>query len=429
MLYDGRLLMPSFKDEWYFAGDELRRRLLPTIEKLAEKPFNVLVEGETGTGKELIARHLHQHSLRKDAKYTTLNVAALAESVFESELFGHTKGSYTGATSGRTGILEESDKGMLFFDEIGDLGSSAQKSLLRFLQNGEIKKVGSNEVKNVDVRIIAATNQNLDILIESNKFREDLYYRLNQLSVKTVPLRETKTDIPHLLGYFISKYEEWFNGNLNNAIVPAQLTRLLCEFEWPGNTRQLENSVRRFAGTENVYDLIPTDYRDFFRFIDTNIKEGHGLGNMLKVIAVNYIDTAERVWKKNGLDLQDTSDLVLGIGDWEIEGVKKDPKRFQDLKRPLYHYQGLKNLLSKYAKKKLPLSYVLTKFTRAYTGVRLELHAKYPENLEGRQDGEQIADINFDSVYKKIGNPPCSQDDLRGVMEGKTKLRLSHLNF
>ncbi|NBC28420.1 MAG: AAA family ATPase, partial [Spirochaetes bacterium] len=199
--------------------------------------------GESGTGKELVARIIHSSSERSEAPFVAVNVAALPETLVESELFGHVKGSFTGATSDRVGRFEEANGGTLFIDEIGDISASVQVKLLRAIQFGEVQRVGANRSMTLDVRIITATNRNLEEMITDNTFREDLYYRLNVIQIDLPPLRDRKTDIPPLVDQFIQRYAEK-NKKIVNGITFEALDALM-KYDFPGNVRELENIVER----------------------------------------------------------------------------------------------------------------------------------------------------------------------------------------
>ena len=202
---------------------------------------NVLLRGESGTGKELLARAIHFSSLRKDKPFITINIAALPESLVESELFGHIKGAYTGADAERTGRFEEAQDGTIFIDEAGDIPLTIQIKLLRLIQFGEFQKVGSNETKKVNVRIIAATSRNLEEMIKSGDFREDLYYRLNVIPINIPPLRERKEDISLLIKYFLKIKSE--KQNKETILLTDETNNLLINYSYPGNIRELENIV------------------------------------------------------------------------------------------------------------------------------------------------------------------------------------------
>ena len=211
------------------------------IEQVAPMDTTVVIQGESGTGKELVARAIHQHSQRSHQKFVTVNCAALVETLLESELFGHVRGAFTGAGATRAGRFELAHGGTLFLDEIGNLSPAMQVKLLRVLQEGEFEKVGSSVSRKVDVRVIAATNRDLRAAIRAGTFREDLYYRLNVVTVSLPTLRERRDDVPLLVQHFIEKYQHK-TGKPIRAI-SAEAMEFLMEYSFPGNVRQLENIV------------------------------------------------------------------------------------------------------------------------------------------------------------------------------------------
>jgi nitrogen regulation protein NR(I) len=213
------------------------------IGRVASKPVNVLIRGETGTGKELIARALYQHSERAAAPFVAINCAAIPETLLESELFGHEKGAFTGADARRIGRFEQADHGTIFLDEIGDMTPGTQVKLLRVLQDKTLQRVGGKEAIPVDVRVICATHRNLEAAIEEKQFREDLYYRLNVVVIALPPLRDRREDIPDLVCYFLGKYGAEL-GNASPSVHP-EATEFLQAQPWPGNVRELENVIRR----------------------------------------------------------------------------------------------------------------------------------------------------------------------------------------
>jgi two-component system NtrC family response regulator len=214
-----------------------------TVAQVAPSRSNVLITGESGTGKELIAQAIHQHSPRKDKPFIVLNCASLSETLLESELFGHEKGSFTGALARRRGRFEQADGGSLFLDEVGDVPLPTQVKLLRFLQEREFERVGGSETLRVDVRVVAATNMDLRKLIAEGKFREDLYYRLNVIQIVMPPLRDRKADIPALVDHFLRRYAAE-NEKQVTGIDEAALQGLI-RYDWPGNIRELENIIER----------------------------------------------------------------------------------------------------------------------------------------------------------------------------------------
>ena len=204
----------------------------------------VLLLGETGTGKEVIANAIHYSSARKDGPFIKVNCGAIPESLLDSELFGHEKGAFTGAFSQKRGRFERADKGTIFLDEIGELPLQAQVRLLRVLQNNEIERIGGDKIINLDIRIIAATNRNLEEMIEKNEFREDLWFRLNVFPIQIPPLRERIADIPALLQYFIEEKSKDLKLTQVPRIAPGAMEPLL-EYNWPGNVRELQNVIER----------------------------------------------------------------------------------------------------------------------------------------------------------------------------------------
>jgi len=219
------------------------RRLRQDIELVAKSDFTILILGETGVGKELVARSVHNHSRRRDKPMLYLNCAALPTSLAESELFGHVKGAFTGAISDRTGKFELADAGTLFLDEIGELPLEVQAKLLRTIQEGEIQRVGSEKIQHVDVRLITATNRNLEKEVAAGTFRADLYHRLNVYPMTVPPLRERLEDIPVLAEFFIEKAR--INLGLQRVNISHEALDLLLRYNWPGNVRELDNVISR----------------------------------------------------------------------------------------------------------------------------------------------------------------------------------------
>ncbi|MFC2088015.1 sigma-54-dependent transcriptional regulator [Calditrichota bacterium] len=207
------------------------------IQKVSESDATVIIRGESGTGKELVAEAIHSKSNRADKQFVTINCAAVPENLLESELFGYEKGAFTGATQKKLGLFEVANQGTIFLDEIGDMPLSIQAKLLRVLQNKEIVHVGGVEKINIDARVITATNQNLEQMIEESKFRSDLFYRINIFPIFLPPLRERKEDIPELIQHFLGKYG---NKTITNAA-----KKMLMEYDWPGNVRELVNIIER----------------------------------------------------------------------------------------------------------------------------------------------------------------------------------------
>jgi formate hydrogenlyase transcriptional activator len=219
------------------------RHVLNLVETVAPSDSTVLLLGETGTGKELIARAIHERSRRKERTFVKLNCAAIPTGLLESELFGHERGAFTGAIAQKTGRLELADQGSLFLDEVGDIPIEIQPKLLRALQEREFERLGSTRTKKVDVRLIAATHRDLDKMMENREFRSDLYYRLNVFPIRIPPLRERPDDIPLLARYFIQKHGRRMNKQIES--IPAAAMRKLSIWHWPGNIRELENFIER----------------------------------------------------------------------------------------------------------------------------------------------------------------------------------------
>jgi DNA-binding NtrC family response regulator len=213
------------------------------VARVAPTLSTVLVVGESGTGKELVARAIHTHSPRAPGPFVAVNCSALSESLLESELFGHEKGSFTGASAQKRGLFEEADGGTLFLDEIGDVGAKMQAQLLRALQEGEVRRVGGSEPVKVDVRVVAATNRDLEAEVREGRFREDLWFRINVVTIRLPPLRERPGDIPLLVEHFLVKYAS--RERRREAGMAPEAAAALIRHNWPGNVRELENTVER----------------------------------------------------------------------------------------------------------------------------------------------------------------------------------------
>ncbi len=239
--------------------DPKSRALLARLQQIAPSDATVLVMGETGTGKEIVARHIHELSQRRGRPFVAMNCGALADSLIESELFGHEKGAFTGAISGKAGWFEAASGGTLFLDEVGDLPLGMQVKLLRVLQEGEVVRVGARHSTRVDVRLVAATNVRLEEAVAAGRFREDLFYRLNVASLALPPLRERPADILPLAHYFISLYKQRLG--LEEVGVSAEATRRLLEHDWPGNIRELENAVHHALLVCRDGRIVPADLR------------------------------------------------------------------------------------------------------------------------------------------------------------------------
>lgn len=219
------------------------KEVLTTVERIAPTRSTILLQGESGVGKDLIARAIHYHSTRRDRPFIKINCTAIPENLMESELFGYEKGAFTGAATSKPGKFEQADTGTVFLDEIGDVPANIQVKLLRILQEREFERLGSNKTRQVDVRVIAATNANLRAGIASGAFREDLYYRLNVVPITILPLRERREDIPLLVGLFLEKFADELGTAVDS--ISDEAMEALVNYYWPGNVRQLENVIER----------------------------------------------------------------------------------------------------------------------------------------------------------------------------------------
>jgi len=285
--------------------------VLDMVKKVKDVPSSVLIYGENGTGKELIARAIHFNSIRRDKPFIAVNCAAIPETLLESELFGYVKGAFTGAYTDKKGLIEAADGGTLFLDEVEAMSKNLQVKLLRVLQDKTFFKVGSTQPLRVDVRIIAATNRKLEMAVEARDFREDLYYRLNVIKIELPPLRERLEDIPLLVRYFIHKFSKKIGKNIRR--VSNEVLDILTGYSWPGNIRELENVIERavvVAETEEIQkkDLpidVATHYYDLRKFWSLeNVEREHLLkvltcvhGNKSKAARLLGIDTTT-LWRK-----------------------------------------------------------------------------------------------------------------------------------
>ncbi len=261
------LLIQEFRDRYQFENiigrSSAIRDVLGRIVRIAPTDATVLITGESGTGKELVARAVHANSLRADRPFVSVNCAALSETLLESELFGHVRGAFTGAVSARKGLIEEANGGTFFFDEIAETPPSFQAKLLRAIQEGEVRRLGDNKSIHVDVRIIAATNQELKSMIKEKTFREDLYYRLNVARFVLPPLRDRKEDIPTLVEHFLSKASKKMR---RHAELGEGVLDYLVRYDYPGNIRELENLIEQgvalaMEGVIQLDDMIPPEMR------------------------------------------------------------------------------------------------------------------------------------------------------------------------
>jgi two-component system, NtrC family, response regulator AtoC len=261
---ENRALRKQVRDKYRLEGivgrSEAMLRVFKTAARVAQSDATVLIEGESGTGKEQVARAIHAASPRADMPFVAVDCGAIAEGVLESELFGHAKGAFTGAQGSRRGLFEEAHRGTLFLDEMGDVGPALQARLLRALQEGEVRRVGANESTPVDVRVLAATNKDLARQVKEGKFREDLYYRVNVVTIRLPPLRERREDIPLLAEHFAAKH-----GRPEGSAITPEARELLVAYDWPGNVRELENVVARALALNHAGLVVPEDLPDRLR--------------------------------------------------------------------------------------------------------------------------------------------------------------------
>ncbi len=284
--------------------DSQMQAICETAKKLAATDLPVLISGENGTGKEVIADFIHIHSSRNAHKMLKVNCAAFPETLLDNELFGHEKGAYTGADTIFKGVFERADKSTLFLDEIGDMPSTIQAKILRTLQNHEIRRIGGSHTIKIDIRFIAATNKDLKTLIEKDRFRQDLYYRLKAAVIKLPPLRERSDDIPLLAGHFLAEYAR-LNANSVKHLNDAVRREFVC-YDWPGNVRELKNVVN-YAAAISSYKLIGLDDLppDFLEAPQQSAPEG-----MMEEVEKNLII---KMLQKTGYNKKRTAEL-LNIG-------------------------------------------------------------------------------------------------------------------
>jgi len=283
------MLIERYKFDEIVSTSHAMEEVLNMAGRVAASSATVLLRGESGTGKELIAKAIHYHSPRANAPLIKVNCAALPETLLESELFGHEKGAFTGATARRIGRFEAADRGTLFLDEIGELTPGMQVKLLRVLQEREFERVGGNQTIKVDVRVITATNRDIEKALQEGLFREDLYYRLNVVSLAIPPLRERKEDIPGLLDFFIKKYAE--ENKKNIAGISAETRDLLMRYSYPGNVRELENIVERAVVLSKKGVIAAADLPIHIR---NAANEGGPVTHKLKNSLSETLDTVER---------------------------------------------------------------------------------------------------------------------------------------
>lgn len=296
------------------AQSQKMQDIFQRIQDTAETNVNILILGESGTGKELIAKAIHYNSLRRNKPLVIVNCAALPEELLESEIFGHEKGAFTGADRRRIGKAEEAHEGTLFLDEIGDLSLKTQPKLLRFLQDGKIERLGSNQSMQLDVRLIAATNQDIASALEKGTFRKDLYYRINTLTIEIPPLRERKEDIPLLADHFLSIYSKAHKKKA--ASISPEVIEQFINYSWPGNVRELEKVMERAVvltkGTMVHTEQLPEEIKEVKHdrkkqdFMGKTLSESVGLieKGMIKAALDKTSGNREKAAKMLGISLR-----------------------------------------------------------------------------------------------------------------------------
>ncbi len=342
-----RELKNKYKFGSLIGKSPVMEKLFEKIQLVADSRASVLITGESGTGKEMIASSIHYNSSRADGPFIKINCAAIPENLLESELFGHKKGSFTGAIADKKGKFELADNGTIFLDEIGEMDLNLQSKLLRVLQEREIEAVGSTKTKKVDVRIIAATNANLEDLIAKKKFRTDLYYRLNVVNINTPPLRERTEDIPLLIHHFLEKYSRE-NGKSIKGLT-REASRLLLRYSWPGNVRELENVIER-AVVLSQNEIL--DLEDFSELMENNPltttepsipKPIHQEATLTETRDF-YLST----YSPSFLDTLDGRALEVIVGEVESRIIKYAMKKFRYTKTRVAKYLGInRNTLDK----------------------------------------------------------------------------------
>lgn len=256
---ENRSLKKELTKEYSFqnviGNSEAMHRIFDLIRRVSQAPSNILITGESGTGKEVVAKAIHYNGPLKDKPFITVNCGAIPESLMESEMFGHKKGSFTSAHADKAGLFEAADGGTLFLDEVGELPLNIQVKMLRAIQERMVRRVGANDDVKVDVRIIAATNRDLEEMVKSGTFRQDLYYRLNVINIKTPALRERKDDIPLLANFFMKKYNDRLGKTVQGISLEAM--EVLKKYDYPGNVRELENIIERTIALEGGATILP----------------------------------------------------------------------------------------------------------------------------------------------------------------------------
>jgi len=309
LVYENKYLREKLNDQYNYkrivGNSPVMQPVYELIEKVAPTDTAVLIRGDSGTGKELVAHAIHFNSRRKDKPFIKVNCAVLAEGVLESELFGHEKGSFTGAAGKRIGRFELANGGSIFLDEIGDISPPTQVKLLRVLQEKEFERVGGTESIRADVRVIAATNKNLEEAIKKGQFREDLFFRLNVVPIHVPPLRERKEDIERLANHFLARYS--MEAKKRIVKIDRKALDLMMQYNWPGNVRELENAVQRavvLADSDTIYPSnLPLDIQtfqkgEFLQVLKENASLTEKVENYEKELILKAMEKANHVQTK-----------------------------------------------------------------------------------------------------------------------------------
>ncbi len=312
--FENRVLKKELGREYSFqnlvGNSEAMHKIFDLIQRVCQSPTNVLITGESGTGKEMVAKAIHYNGPLKDKPFVTVNCGAIPESLMESEMFGHKKGSFTGAISDKTGLFEVANGGTLFLDEVGELPVNIQVKLLRAIQERIIRRVGATEDLKIEVRIIAATNRNLEDMVEDGGFRQDLYYRLNVINIRTPSLKERREDITLLATHFLKKYNERLGKSI--GAISQEAYELLKKYDYPGNVRELENIIERTVALESGATILPESLPPFvntpsgrkmassheIEITDDGVELDKIMGQIEKELLIKAIHSAGGVKKK-----------------------------------------------------------------------------------------------------------------------------------
>jgi two-component system response regulator HydG len=334
-----RRLDEKFGFEGVIGSSPQMHRIITQLQQIAPTDSTVLIEGENGTGKELVARAIHQNSRRKSKPFVPLNISALSESILESELFGHEKGSFTGAERRRIGQFEWANGGTLFLDEVGEMPMNTQIKLLRVLEDGQITRVGANEPVKVNVRLVAATNADLKEMVAKGSFRKDLYYRLNVVNIMLPPLRERRIDIPLLMDHFFKEMSARYSKQVSGFSKAAQ--NALVAYDWPGNIRQLRNTIERMLVVDLDGLLDIDDLPDDIPPLHAGSANASGSafdGQGPEVLAGKPLEEVEKYYIRKALEMtdgkRDEAAAMLGIGERTLYRKLKEWEKQESDGRP-----------------------------------------------------------------------------------------------